>query len=329
MTVIQPNSISGITSITAQGDTINIYKSDGTAAGLLLNGVNVSNNSGVSTFANIVATNINSTGIATFAQSNPTNLNVTGVATFASSRPGNLSISGITTGLNVPGISTLTSITSTNLNVSGVTTVSAGTTSAPSITPSGDSNTGIFFPNADTVAIAEGGVEVLRITSDSNVGIATTNPTQRFQVGLGTNSVSITGLGSIGVGTASPTAKLHVYGNSAGFIGTASTTSGSGISTVNLDFGSANNFSITLTGNYTIANPTNLVVGQSGFVSIIQDGTGSRTASWGSFWDFANSTAPTLTTTANGVDVLAYYVRTSGAGGTSIVADAILGIGTV
>ena len=41
MTVIRPNSISGITSITAQANEINVFKSDGTLAGLSLNGVNV------------------------------------------------------------------------------------------------------------------------------------------------------------------------------------------------------------------------------------------------------------------------------------------------
>ena len=50
MTIIKPNSIAGITSITAQGDVINLYKSDGTLAGLQLNGVNFNTTSGVSTF---------------------------------------------------------------------------------------------------------------------------------------------------------------------------------------------------------------------------------------------------------------------------------------
>lgn len=83
MTVIQPNSISGITSITAQGDTINIYKSDGSTAGLQLNGVNFSSTAGVSTFSSLQTTNLNATGVSTFASSRPTNLNVSGVTTAA------------------------------------------------------------------------------------------------------------------------------------------------------------------------------------------------------------------------------------------------------
>lgn len=55
------------------------------------------------------------------------------------------------------------SVTFTSLTVTGVSTFSAGTVSAPSITTSGDTNTGIFFPAADTIAFTEGGVESMRI----------------------------------------------------------------------------------------------------------------------------------------------------------------------
>lgn len=57
----------------------------------------------------------------------------------------------------------------------GITTVAAGSASAPSITPTGDSNTGIFFPSADTVCIAEGGTEVLRIHNLGRVLVGTAN----------------------------------------------------------------------------------------------------------------------------------------------------------
>jgi hypothetical protein len=81
--------------------------------------------------------------------------------------------------------------------------------------------------------------------------------------------------------------------------------------TVTPDFAVANNFSLTLGGNRTLANPTNLTAGQSGVIVITQDGTGSRTLAYGSYFKFPAGTAPTLTTTANAVDVLAYYVESS------------------
>jgi hypothetical protein len=82
--------------------------------------------------------------------------------------------------------------------------------------------------------------------------------------------------------------------------------------TITPDFAVANNFSVTLGGNRTMANPTNLAAGQSGSIFIVQDGTGSRTLAWGSYWDFAAGTAPTLTTTASAVDRVDYVVRTTG-----------------
>ena len=45
-----------------------------------------------------------------------------------------------------------------------------------------DTNTGIFFPAADTIAFGEGGAEVMRINSSGNVGIGTTSPARKFEV---------------------------------------------------------------------------------------------------------------------------------------------------
>jgi|TARA_R100001480_G_scaffold11691_2_gene20372 hypothetical protein len=82
-------------------------------------------------------------------------------------------------------------------------------------------------------------------------------------------------------------------------------------STITLDFRTANNFSTTLTGNVTFANPSNISAGQSGVLFITQDGTGSRTAAFGSYWDFSDGTAPTLSTGANAVDMIAWIARSS------------------
>jgi hypothetical protein len=64
------------------------------------------------------------------------------------------------------------------INSSGVIVAPDGSASAPAITNDGDTNTGIFFPAADTIAFAEGGVEAMRIDSSGRVGIGTTSPTQ-------------------------------------------------------------------------------------------------------------------------------------------------------
>lgn len=61
------------------------------------------------------------------------------------------------------------------INTSGaVNEVPAGSASAPSIYPTGDTNTGIFFPAADTTAITTGGTERMRVDSGGNVGVGIT-----------------------------------------------------------------------------------------------------------------------------------------------------------
>lgn len=93
--------------------------------------------------------------------------------------------------------------------------------------------------------------------------------------------------------------------------------------TITPDFATANNFSVTLGGNRTLANPSNITAGQSGVIIVTQDGTGSRTLSFGSYWKFPAGTAPTLTTTASKVDAIVYYCEST----TRISAQAILNMG--
>ena len=58
----------------------------------------------------------------------------------------------------------------------------AGTAAAPALSTTGDTNTGIFFPAADTIAFTEGGVESMRIDSSGNVGIGTSSPGSTLDV---------------------------------------------------------------------------------------------------------------------------------------------------
>ena len=135
----------------------------------------------------------------------------------------------------------------------------------------------------------------------------------------GTTNVTVTSAGDVGVGTTSPSTKFYVSGGSAA---SAIVTLTDG-ATITPDFDTGNIFTVTLGGNRTLGNPTNLTAGQSGVIFITQDGTGSRTLAYSSYWDFPSQTAPTLTTTANAVDVLVYTVRSS----TSIAAQLITNIG--
>lgn len=62
-------------------------------------------------------------------------------------------------------------------------------------------------------------------------------------------------------------------------------------------------FSVTLAGNRTLSNPTNLKTGQWYTWLIVQDGTGNRTLAYGTAFDFGAAT-PYLNTTAAGVTVV-------------------------
>jgi len=69
---------------------------------------------------------------------------------------------------------TLTNKTLTSPTLTGVATFAAGTAAAPAITTTGDTNTGIWFPAADTIAFTEGGVESMRIDASGNLGLGVT-----------------------------------------------------------------------------------------------------------------------------------------------------------
>lgn len=81
------------------------------------------------------------------------------------------------------------------------------------------------------------------------------------------------------------------------------------------NFALTNHYKMTLAGNIVVNNPTNQVAGQSGAIEIVNGG--SYTVSWGSDWDFAGGTAPTIT--SSGTDLLSYYVSSAN----NIVVDAL------
>jgi len=121
-----------------------------------------------------------------------------------------------------------------------------------------------------------------------------------------TDRITMDTSGNVGIGTSSPAKQLHITKAAKADIGTL--TDGA---TITPDFDANQNFSVTLGGNRTLANPSNIDAGQTGSIFVVQDGTGSRTLSFGSYWKFAGGTAPTLSTAAGAVDRIDYIVYTT------------------
>ena len=163
----------------------------------------------------------------------------------------------------------------------------AGSAAAPGIAASGDTNTGIFFPAADTIAFAEGGVEALRLNSSGQVvttagtvslpSITTTGDTNTgmffpaadtiaFAEG-GVEAMRIDGSGNVGIAGSSSGYKLEVFGTFASqqLVAKPNGAEGGELSLMNpdssvggiLDVGGANNIRL-----FSTTNNCNFQIGQ-------------------------------------------------------------------
>ena len=165
------------------------------------------------------------------------------------------------------------------------------------ITTGGDIVMGGATP---TLTIGDAGAEDTKIVFDGNA--------QDFHIGLDDSADDLViGLGSA-LGT---TPAISIDENlktqfGGGAVGKTSTANATGSTT--LDYDANQNFVLTATGNITLANPSTETVGQTGFIAIIQDGTGSRTLTLGTDYESPASGGITLTTTASATDIIPYVV---------------------
>ena len=181
--------------------------------------------------------------------------------------------------------------------------------------------TGNVFTIADNSGISIGGTVVSATAAQLNVMATVTATATEINVLDGIPAgLTATELGySDGVTSAIQT-QINAKGVGDALLATAQNwtagqrgeiTALTSAATVTPDMADSNHFSCTMAHNITFANPSNLTAGQTGSIFLTQDGTGSRTASWGTYWDWAAGTAPTLTTTAAAVDRIDYVVRTA------------------
>ena len=205
-----------------------------------------------------------------------------------------------------------TSIGTANTRITSVSdfAVALSSTLATSI---GNSNTAITALSA-TMATSIGTANT-RITSVSDYAVAlsatmATSIASRLPLAGGTITGTVSAqevdVSSLGIGTVAGAKRLTM--NGAAVAQYASLTDGA---TIAVNFNTAQNFIVQLAGNRALGNPTNCVAGQTGSIIIVQDGTGGRTLSYGTSWDFIGGTAPTLSTGVSAVDRIDYIVYTS------------------
>lgn len=180
--------------------------------------------------------------------------------------------------------------------------------------------------DANTVAVANG----LLNSSDVQQGTGMIAHNSALNYGAGTAGYAINNSGVLGPFSTSASytagsfaAALVTLYQTVGTIATSLTgyaqlaaanvfTKGQAVTPVGLTYAASiatdaslsNNFFVTLTGNATLANPTNLQSGEVLNYKIKQDATGSRTLAYGSMFKFPGGTPPVLSTAANARDLL-------------------------
>ena len=234
-----------------------------------------------------------------------TNVDIVGDVTAANFQPDGDTAAGDTAALGYTNVlgAILTGQGSTNdvtlVNDADATVlgIPTGTTNVDIV---GDVTGANFQPDGDTAAgdtAAIGYTNVLGLIltgQGSTNDVTIVNDADATVVGVPTGTTNVTMAGGLSVGKV-VTAK------------TDTDTSNTG--NVTLDFATNQNFVLTFTGNVTLVNPSTETVGQSGIIVCIQDGTGSRTLSLGTDYESPAGGGITLSTAANTVDIVPYFVK--------------------
>ena len=162
------------------------------------------------------------------------------------------------------------------------------------IVNSEDGTAAVQFPKGQVVT----GI----VTATSFAGSLTGNVTGNV---TGTSG-GLSGTPQLNVGVTTAT-NIKITGTAESTIHTQAASAGGNTSPA---YQTADNFIITMGGNTTMT-ANNQKIGQTGAIFMVQDGTGSRTAAWHADYKWAGGTAPTLSTAANSIDRIDYFVKAS------------------
>ena len=154
--------------------------------------------------------------------------------------------------------------------------------------------------------VRDSGTGGLRLQAASDIRFVGNNTGENMLIATENSSVDLYYDNAVKLATTST--GIQVTGTALATTDTDTSNTGS----VTLDFQANQNFVLTLTGNVTLANPSTEQVGQSGFITFIQDGTGGRTVSLGTDYETAGGVGLTLSSAASATDVVPYIVVASG-----------------
>lgn len=174
---------------------------------------------------------------------------------------------------------------------------SAGTISAAL---TGNASTATALATARTIqgVSFDGSANITVVTAGSGISVTGTAVANTGVLSVNGSTGAVTGLAALATAQTFTAAQR----------GTVSALTSA--ATVTPDFAVANNFSLTLGVNLTIANPSNLTAGQSGSIVITQGSGTAYTVAYGSYWKFSGGT-PTMSTGLSSVSTLVYYVESA------------------
>jgi len=185
------------------------------------------------------------------------------------------------------------------------------------------------FTSSDTIAgsyLTDGSVTAAKLAADTatqaeldvvsgvaNAALPKAGGTMTGNLVMGTNlvdGIDISARDAIltSTTTTAGAALPKAGGTMTGAVIGSTDTDASNTGNVTLDFSANQNFVLTLQGATTLVNPSTETVGQSGFITFIQDGTGGRVVSLGTDYETAGGFGITLSTAASATDIVPYVV---------------------